>query len=163
MKAAAFALSLFLALPAAAQSVDVVGLNGRAHQFSESELASMPRDHVKLKSHDGATTIYEGPPLTQLLKRVGAPAGSALRVADMSTVVLVSAKDGYQVALALAETDASIGANSIILADRADGKPLGATEGPLRLIVGGDLRPARSARMVTSIHLVRIRPSDSPR
>jgi len=39
------------------------------------------------------------------------------------------------------------------LADQADGKPLDPKEGPFRLVVDGDLKPARSARSVVEIDL----------
>jgi DMSO/TMAO reductase YedYZ molybdopterin-dependent catalytic subunit len=37
-----------------------------------------------------------------------------------------------------------------------DGKPVPDAEGPLRLVVDGDLRPARSARMVEKIEVRRL-------
>jgi hypothetical protein len=46
----------------------------------------------------------------------------------------------------------------IILADKADGKALGAEDGPYRLIIGGDKRPARSARQVIAVELKSLAP-----
>jgi hypothetical protein len=43
----------------------------------------------------------------------------------------------------------------VILADRQDGKPLG-KDGPLRLAVGCDLKPARSAHNVVEIDVLRL-------
>ncbi len=68
-------------------------------------------------------------------------------------VVVVTAADGYRSALALAETDASVRDQQVILADRRDGKPLDAKEGPLRLVVEADKRPLRSARQVTGLEV----------
>jgi hypothetical protein len=45
--------------------------------------------------------------------------------------------------------------NRIIIADRADGAPLGPKDGPFKLVIEGDLRPARGVRMVTSVSLIR--------
>jgi DMSO/TMAO reductase YedYZ molybdopterin-dependent catalytic subunit len=63
----------------------------------------------------------------------------------------VGASDGYRVVIGLAETDPGVRHEKILLADRVEGGPLPPTEGPFRLVVEGDLRPVRSARMVTAI------------
>ena len=47
-------------------------------------------------------------------------------------------------------------ANRIIVADRGDGSPLGAKEGPFKLVIEGDLRPARAARNLTAIRVIRL-------
>jgi hypothetical protein len=38
-----------------------------------------------------------------------------------------------------------------------DGAPLAADKGPFQLVIEGDLRPARSARMVSKIRIERVR------
>jgi hypothetical protein len=73
----------------------------------------------------------------------------------MADVVMVSAMDGYRVAFSLAETDASIRNETMIVAIAEDGQPLDAKDGPLRLVVEGDARAARSVRMVTAVSVVR--------
>lgn len=156
-------LAWMLAIPAVAQSVTVIGLSGHARTFSGAQLIVLPRDKVVLKSRGGGEVTYEGASLTALLQAVGAPSGKSLHASDMTDVVLVSARDGYRVAFSLPETDASIRGERIILADEADGHPLAAPEGPLRLVVEGDGRPARSVRMVTSIRLLRLSASRARR
>jgi hypothetical protein len=75
----------------------------------------------------------------------------------MADVIEVGAADGYHVALALAEADSLMrGEDQVFLADRCAGAPMPAPEGPFRLVVVGDKRPARSARQVTSITLLRL-------
>jgi len=156
MKVPALALAILPAIQATAQSVAVTGLDGHAQTFTAQQLAVLPQAQITLKAH-GASHIYEGPTLLALLAKVGAPMGETLRGEDMADIVLVSASDGYCVALSLTEIDPSIRGEKVILADAADGKPLDAAEGPLRLVVEGDARPARSARMVTSVRLIRAR------
>jgi hypothetical protein len=95
-------------------------------------------------------------PLSQILAKVGAPQGKALRGPEMADVVLIGAADGYHVALALAETDPLMRGDKVFLADRCGGAAMAAPEGPFRLVVLGDGRPARSARQVTSITLLRL-------
>jgi hypothetical protein len=138
---------------APAQSVALTGPAGETRTVTLSELAAMPHQTATLVNEHGPARQYDGVPLTLLLQSVGAPAGKTLRGPAMADLVLVGASDGYRVVLALAETDPGMTPRKVLLADRADGAPLGATEGPFRLIVEGDLRPARSARMVTTIQV----------
>ena len=153
------ATALFLGLaagPVSAQTVTITGLDGQAKTVaSAADLASMPRLKADLKREDGGVIRYEGVALSQLLQSVNAPSGHALRGPEMADLVVVSAKDGYRVALALSDVDAGFTPRTVILADKADGAALAATDGPFRLVVEGDGRPARSARMVTAIKLER--------
>ena len=152
------ALALLLAIaagPCVAQTVTVTGLDGQLKMVSAADLASMPRVKVDLKREDGGVVHYEGVSLAQLLQGVGAPSGHTLRGPEMADIVVVSAKDGYRVALALTDVDPGFGARAIVLADKANGAALPAADGPFRLVVEGDGRPARSARMVTAIKLER--------
>jgi hypothetical protein len=59
-------------------------------------------------------------------------------------------------AIGLAEADPGARPNAIIIADRVDGAPLDAREGPYKMVIEGDLRGARAARMVRRITLVRV-------
>jgi hypothetical protein len=68
----------------------------------------------------------------------------------------VSARDGYQVVVSLAETDAVTRTARMIVADREAGAPLKSDDGPFRLVVEDDLRPARSARQVERIELLNL-------
>ncbi|RRN65807.1 molybdopterin-dependent oxidoreductase [Caulobacter sp. 602-1] len=152
---AAFALTV-LATPVLAQNLALVGPDGQAVALNAAELAALPRQTVAFATH-GESHVYEGPLLIDVLAKAGAPTGKALHGPEMADVVLVEASDGYTVALGLAEADPGTRANRIILADRADGAALAAKDAPFRLVVEGDLRPARSARGVTRITVIRHR------
>jgi DMSO/TMAO reductase YedYZ molybdopterin-dependent catalytic subunit len=139
-----------LAAPAWAADLQLTGPEGQSASLSAADVAALP--HVKLAVIiEGKTTTYDGVPLGQLLARVGVPSGKALHGPALREVVLVSGRDGYAAAIALAETDPGFRKDQVILADLADGQPLGETVGPYRLVVEGDLRAARCVRMVTSI------------
>ncbi|HXQ11092.1 MAG TPA: molybdopterin-dependent oxidoreductase [Caulobacteraceae bacterium] len=139
--------------PTWAQDLTVTGLSGQTVALTAADIAGLP--HVTLAISVEGKHTYEGVPLTDILARVGAPAGKALKGADLADVVLVTAKDNYAVALSLADTDPLVRKDQIILADRADGAPLPDGLGPYRLVVEGDQRGARMARMVVSIALLR--------
>jgi hypothetical protein len=149
--AVACGLAAFDPASAGAQSVTLRGPEGQTRQVTVAELAAMPHQSANLANEHGPPKRYEGVPLTDLLQSVGAPAGKALHGPALADVVVVSAGDGYRVVLGLAETDPGVRTEKILLADRVEGGPLPATEGPFRLVIEGDLRPVRSARMVTAI------------
>ena len=138
-------------------SVALAGLDGQKVALTLSDLESSPRAKVSATQH-GASHEFEGTLLGDVLAKVGAPAGKAIRGQELADVIVIEARDGYKVALDLAGTDPAIRAGErVILADRMDGKPLDESIGPLQLVVEGDLRPARAVRMVSAIRLERIR------
>jgi hypothetical protein len=139
---------------AMAQSVTLTGPTGQQRTITAAELAAMPHQSALVAGEKGPAKSYDGVPLTLLLQSVGAPAGKTLHGPPLADVVMVTAADGYRVVLALAETDAGMRSEKVLLADRSKGAALGPTEGPFRLVVEGDLRPARAARMVTTIRVL---------
>src|ERR1700722_10923621 len=153
VRIAALGLALgLLAGPACAQDLTLSGPDSQAATLAPAEIAALP--HVKLTvTIEGKSATYDGVHLTQLLARVGAPSGKALHGPALRDVVLVTGADGYTAALALADTDPAMRKEQILLADRADGQPLGPTAGPYRLVVEGDLRAARCVRMVKTIEV----------
>jgi hypothetical protein len=145
-----------LTTSALAQTLVVTGAEGQNIALNAADFAALPRESVTLVAH-GQTRVYEGPLLIDILAKVGAPTGKSLRGPALAQVVLVEAADGYAVAMGLAESDPGTRAHRVILADKADGAPLSAAEGPVRLVVEGDLRPARSARMVHKISILQLK------
>ncbi len=149
-------LQLAFATAGWAQSLALQGADGTKAELSATEFAALPHVSVLLNGHVPAT--YEGVPLTVLLAKVGAPAGDAIRGPALRLVLVATGADGYVATLSLAETDAAFRNTPVIVADRRSDGPLHADEGPFRLVVGGDLRPARSVRMVSRIEVRRIEP-----
>ncbi|MGC4056102.1 MAG: molybdopterin-dependent oxidoreductase [Paludibaculum sp.] len=124
--------------------------------LSAQDLAGMPRATAQVKGEKG-TVEYSGVPVYEILKRAGVPAGKDLHGPTLASYLLVEAKDGYQVVFALPEVDPAFTDEVVLLADTAGGKPLGEGQGPFRLVVPGDKRGARGARMVTRFQLVLLR------
>jgi len=154
LRIGAAAVALAAAAGARAQTIALSGLAGGKVLLTAADVAALPHQAVTLQL-EGGSEACEAVPLSQILARVGAPQGKALRGPEMADVVLVGAADGYHVALALAETDPLVRGDQVFLADRCAGGPMAPPEGPFRLVVLGDKRPARSARQVTSIALLR--------
>jgi DMSO/TMAO reductase YedYZ molybdopterin-dependent catalytic subunit len=120
------------------------------------DIGGMPRASVEV-SEEGTPKKHEGVWLAGILAKSGAPMGEHLRGKELASYVLATARDGYQVVFALAEIDPVFREQQILLADSVDGQPLFPYQGPLRLVVTGDKRGARSIRMLTRIEVVRLR------
>lgn len=156
-------MRLFLALAAAAllapagataQTLSIKGPSGPV-SLTAADVAALPRTSVPFDAH-GQKHTYEGPLLIDVLSKAGAPTGKALHGAALANAVVVRGSDGYAVVYGLAELDPATRPNRIILADKADGAPLTAKDGPFKVVSEGDLRPARGARLVTSIEIVNL-------
>lgn len=116
----------------------------------------MPRVTVKALDHDKPAE-FEGVSLASLLSLAGVQLGDKLRGTRLTEVLLVEAADGYKVAFALAEVDPAFAVRDIIVANKRDGKPLDAKEGPFRIVAPGDKRPARWVRQVTALRLIAVK------
>jgi DMSO/TMAO reductase YedYZ molybdopterin-dependent catalytic subunit len=122
-----------------------------------ADLANMTHETATLTEPDGSKIDYQGVPLAEILKKAGLPSGKEMRGKALAGYLLVEAHDGYQVVFSLGELDPGLGGTRVIVADRRDGKPLAAQQGPIRLVVASDKRPARSVRMVERLHVVQVR------
>lgn len=150
-------LILFPSLvPAAAQTLTFTTADGHSTTLSAAQIAGLP--HVTITADDRSTPAkFEGVPLATALTTAGVQLGDTLRGARLTEVLLVTAADGYKVSFALAELDPAFATREIILADKRDGKPLNAKEGPFRIVAPGDKRPARWIRQLTELKVVAVK------
>jgi len=138
-----------------ASSQITVRANDKTVKLDANSLADLPRQIAVLNDH-GKQVNYEGVLVHDVLVRSGVDFGTGLRGKQLSTYVVATGSDGYQVVYALADFDPSITSSAIILADRRDGKPLDDHEGPQRIVVPQDKRPARSLRLLKEIDVVQL-------
>ena len=120
-----------------------------------SELHKLPRVEARTTDpHDpGKEIIYSGNPLVQVLKAGGLllDSGMADIRETVTMTVLIEGTDGYRAAFSLAELDPELIDRVVLLADTKNGQPLPAREGPFRIIVPGEKRPARWVRQVKAV------------
>ncbi len=139
-----------------AQTLQVVDADGHATTLTAAQIANAP--HVAVDTHDHAAAAhFEGVPLSAVLSLAGVQLGDTMRGPRMAEALLVEAADGYKVVFALAEADPAFATREIILADKRDGKPLDAKEGPFRIVAPGDARPARWVRQVTTLRVIAVK------
>jgi DMSO/TMAO reductase YedYZ molybdopterin-dependent catalytic subunit len=135
---------------------ELVGPTGKTLTITPQVLAGLDREQATMVNHSQPHT-YEGVRLTELLRLVDAPTGARVHAEAVKDFLVVTGGDGFRAVLSLAETDGSVQAHPVILADRMDGAPLTAHDAPYRLVVDGDRKPSRSVYAVTRIE-VRVLP-----
>jgi hypothetical protein len=143
---------------AAAQSVIVRGPEGRIETVAAADIRAMHRASVTVAYGDKAT--YSGALIGDLLDDVGAPSDVRLHGPPVNQIVIVTGKDGFTTVLSLAETEKSFRDQPVILADEENGKPLDEKQGAYRLVIGGELKPARSVWGVIEIELRPVNTND---
>ena len=125
--------------------------------FDAAARAGLPVASAVLTAHGGRKTCT-GVWLSDLASRAGLPAGEALKGPALATVIVADAADGYRVVFSLPEIDARLGNKPVLVADHCDGAPLPATDGPVRLVVPGEMRAARSLRQLSRLSAVVVAP-----
>lgn len=150
------AVSAF-ALTAKAQKLKIENATPSASQtvsISLAQLQAMPQVTLTIYDmHTHANVTFTGVPLPVLLKKVGMPEGEAFRGKAVRDYVVATGSDGYQALLSLAELETSFHPGMVLIADRADGKPLGTATGPFRLVVSLDRRPVRWVRNLVAVRI----------
>ncbi|HKD69777.1 MAG TPA: molybdopterin-dependent oxidoreductase [Candidatus Binataceae bacterium] len=133
-------------------AVKVSGEVSHPLTLTAADLAALPHQNV---SADEKTSRqrYQAVAVVDLLRRAGAPLGSALRGSNMRLYVVVKGRDGYAAVFALPEFDPGFTDRVIVLAYLREGRALGPVEGPFRIIVPGEKRRARWVRQVTDIEV----------
>jgi len=114
-------------------------------------LNKFKQTEVIRKDKEGKDHTYSGVILSDILQKAGVTSGKDLRGKNLTKYVLIDAGDGYQVVFALAELDKDFTDRMIILADKIDGQPLLPADGPFRIIVQDEKKPARCIKQVTGI------------
>lgn len=144
-----------LAGAGSAQEIAIQNEAGVTVKLTAAEIAALPHQDVSLDDH-GKTVRFEGVSVRLLLEKAGMTLGDSLRGKRLSSCLLVEAADGYRVVIALPELDPGFTDRVILLADKADGHPLDAKEGPFRIVVPGEKRMARWVRQVTTLKVVQV-------
>ena len=148
---------VFNVLPLFAQTRPTFIIEGEVKQalkLSVDDLAKLKNSEVRGKDKDGKEHLYKGVMLSTILDSAGVTLGKDLRGENLAKYVVVRATDGYEIVFSLPEIDPELTDNVVLLAYQVDGKPLGANEGPFRLVVPKDKKHARWIRQLNSIKVL---------
>ena len=119
-----------------------------------SDFHALPHTTLTVTNgHSGARETYSGVPLIELLEKVGAPAPQAVKGKVLSDYIIATGSDNYHAVLALAEIEPGFHPGTVLVADTLNGKPLDTKEGPLKLIVEEDQKPARWVHNLVKVEL----------
>ena len=140
----------------AAVAAATLRLDGQTRILAAADLAALPRQEVRATGHDGQAHTYQGLTLSDLLALVGGGQGKAIHGPVLAQALVAEAADGYRVVFALPGLDAAFASQVVILATARDGQLLPAEAGPYQIIVPQEKRPARWARQVQRLRLVRV-------
>jgi Oxidoreductase molybdopterin binding domain len=120
--------------------------------LSPESLSGKSSRDVRLEDTAGNVTIYHGMPLLEVLEKNGLDlrtmAGERKSAAE---VVLATARDGYAAAFSIGELRMNRANPKVFLVSETSAGPLPDNEGPVRLIVYGDV--IRSAYALARIEL----------
>jgi hypothetical protein len=131
-----------------APAITVVDEAGKTHSFSADDFAKFPRKKTTIQDRDGMQHEYEGTILSNVIESAGVELGNKLRGPRLLLYLVAEAQDNYRVVFTLSEIDPTNTDSLFLLADRRDGQPLPAAEGPYRLVIPGEKRHARWIRQV---------------
>lgn len=123
--------------------------------LSAADLNQMPQHTIRVTEH-GQPVTYTGVLVSDVLIKAGAPMGSQLKGKALSSYVLATARDGYAVIYALPEFDSAFTDAQPLIASQSGGKPLDDNQGPFRMVMSQDKKPARSLRMLQKIEVVQL-------
>lgn len=154
--AALFACVLQHPRRAYGQQLTVQSADGKQTVLSRAEIGALPEVKITATAH-GESATFEGPLLRSVLEKGGVALGETLRGKAMVSCLLVEAADGYRVVIALPELDAGFTDKQVILAVLRNGKPLDEKEGPYRIVIPDEKRPARWVREVTTLKIVEVK------
>ena len=143
-------------MPAAqawAQQLTIQNDDGKQTVLSRADLEALPHVKVQATAHDVSAT-FEGVAVKTVLEKAGVAFGEGMRGKRLASCLLVEAADGYRVVIALPEMDPGFTDKQVVLAFLKDGKAMDSKEGPYRIVIPDEKRPARWIRQVTGLKIV---------
>jgi hypothetical protein len=140
-------------VPPSGTTLALIGLTTQSVLTGDT-IKTMPHQTITVENgHTHASETYSGVPLIMLLAQVGAATGKDVHGKALSEYIVATGADGYKAVLALAEAEPDFHPGQILVADELAGKPLDTKEGPFKLVVSEDKRPARSVHNLVKLEL----------
>ncbi len=138
--------------PAPAAGPLEITYGDQSAEWTAATLAALPHTTVTVyNEHAKATQSYSGVPLMDLLAKLGVP--DKPRGKQFRIYLVAAGSDGYEVVYSLGEVAPDVHDGMVLVADRQDGKPI-ADDGPLKMVLTGEKRPARWVRNLVAVKVL---------
>lgn len=131
------------------------GAVSQALTLSASDLAALPQSDVRvayLTGHGPEDAVYSGVLLWSLLEKAGIDAVLKDKKARAAHLLMLTARDGYRVAISIGEIDPDLEGKAAIVALKRDGTAVDAKE-VFRIALPGDKHGARNMHALTHIEV----------
>ncbi len=161
-----------LAVPVAAQqatpdavagegSITISGLVKQETTLTVADLQALPNEFLEVTYTSGGEPqdhTFTGTSFLGVIESIGLDVEEDARNPLLSIVFIITASDGYQVAISGGELDPDFGNEAIYLAWEQDGAPLAVDDngGQIRLVVPGDTRGGRYVSGIVSVEVVTV-------
>lgn len=150
-------LTTAIGVKAQISGITITGDDITPTTITKSMFTDMKQVIIMAKGHDDKVHRYSGVTFSDILAKAGVMLGDSAKRKTILSYVIVTAADNYKAIYTLSEIDPLFANRSIILADRADKKPLPAEDGPFQIIVPGEKKHGRWVRQVTGIQVVNVK------
>jgi hypothetical protein len=125
---------------------------GQTDTWTVATLAQLPHTTITVyNEHAKENQTYSGVPLIDLLGKLGVP--DKPHGKDLRLYVVAEGSDLYEVVYSLGEVTPDVHDGTVLVADSEGGKPLG-DDGPLKMVLTGEKRPARWVRNLVAIRVL---------
>ena len=154
-------LVCLLAGNAQAQPKGALMIRSAGHDsvLSPAQLATIPRHDLRVAGENSTdTATVSGVTLWDLIQKAGVPPAAASGRQRGSAYVRLKGSDGQSAIFGLVEIDPSFSKRTVLVADRRNGQPLDAVEGPWRAFVPDDIRHARWIRGLVLVEVDTLKP-----
>lgn len=154
-----------IASPVATGSIQLTGGVLHPGPVTVADLQAMPSETVTVSFKAGSgdqTHTFTGVRLAAVLDKAGLATAPDEKNPLLARYLVVTANDGYRVVFSGGEIAPDFGHAPILLAWEQDGQPLAGADGPLRLVVPGDIRGGRYVHGIVSIDVRALEPLATP-
>ena len=149
------ALVLAVACSAQADEPSLVlhGIGDSVIKLTSADLQKLPSRTIHATPEHRSAADYKCTTVGEILTGSGLQMGKNIRGKRLGDYLRVRAADGYDVVFALPEIDPEFTDRLVLLCYLKDGAALPVDEGPLRIVIPEEKRPARWVRQVTDFFL----------
>ncbi len=136
-------------------SLRIDGAVSQVLTLSAADLVALPQSDVRvtyLTGHGPEEAVYSGVSLWSLLEKAGVGALLKDKKARAAHMVMLTASDGYRVAIAIGEIDPDLEGKPAMVALKRDGKAIEAKD-LFRIALPGDKHGARNMHALTHIEV----------